>query len=64
MRCREFKVVDENGDEFTAFEIRERGGFLGLFPKRRWTLCSGEDLQPLGKGEFAVIGNGDRFYCI
>jgi hypothetical protein len=59
-RARKFPVVDGNGDQFTVYEVRERTGPFGLLTKRRWKLCTGEELRPQGRHAFSAIGSGHR----
>ncbi len=52
-------VVDGNGDELTLFEVRERGGFFGLWPRKRLALGSGETVHKHGDG-YIVVATGEK----
>ena len=43
----------------TLYEIRERGPLLGLIPKTRFELGTGEVVEAQGDG-FVIVGTGEK----
>jgi len=58
-RFKEIPVVDGHGDQLTLYEIRERGPLLGLIPKTRFELGTGEVVEAQGDG-FVIVGTGEK----
>ena len=58
-RVKAIPVVDGNGDELTLYEVRERGAFFGLVPRRRLVLGSGEAVVKSARG-FVVVATGEE----
>lgn len=58
-RFKEIPVVDGHGDQLTLYEIRERGPLLGLIPKMRFELGTGEAVEAQGDG-FVIVGTGEK----